>query len=107
MPDSVTTPAAAGYACKHAGYGTHAAGTARCVSQAIDDPTALGPILIAPASGALIILGALTYLGRGPGKLIKAKSRRRSASRRAQRWRRRIGVALVVLGVSGLVCAFL
>ncbi|WP_420382049.1 hypothetical protein [Novosphingobium sp.] len=92
--------------CSHGGPGPHAPGVPLCAPQQIHDPTSVGPILVALVCGILIVCGALTFTERGPGKLIKPKPRRRGATQRARRWRRRVGAALVVLGVLGLVRAF-
>jgi len=89
--------------CSH----VHAPGSPLCARHPLPDPTSIGPIILAVISGILIICGALTFMERGPGKLIRPKPRRRGATQRARRWRRRIGAVLVLMGIFGVARTFL
>ena len=93
-------------ACSHVGSRTHAAGTPLCAPAPIGDPTSFGAPVAAVVCAVLIVGGVLTFMGRGPGRLIRPRPRRRGATQRARRWRRSIGVVLVVVGVIGLVRSF-
>lgn len=92
--------------CSHSTTQLHAAGAARCARQTLADPTSIVPITLVLIGGLLIIGGALTNAGKGPGKLIKPQSRRRRASLRAQLWRRRLGFAMIAVGLAFLALIF-
>ena len=93
--------------CGYVSARVHAPVSPLCAPHPISDPTSVGPIIVAVISGILIICGTLTFNGRGPGKLIRPKPRRRGATHRARNWRRRIGGALVLMGIIGLARTFL
>lgn len=63
------------------------------------DPTSIAPILLVLVSGILIVCGARTTAGKGPGALIQPGSRSRRAIHRADRLRRNVGRAFIVMGL--------
>ncbi len=91
-------------ACGHIARPSHGATSPPCPRHAIPDPSSVVPLILALIAGALIIVGVLTALGRGPGKLIRPKPRRRGATKR--RLRRAIGTALTFAGLIVIVFAF-
>ena len=92
--------------CTHFATQSHGAGAARCARQTLADPTSIVPITLALIGGILIIGGALTSAGKGPGKLIKPHPRRRGASLRSRKWRRRLGFPLIAVGLACLALIF-
>ena len=78
---------------------THAAGAPRCARHVLSDPTSFAPIVLALFAGILIISGA-------PGKRIRPLPHRRGATRRARRWQRRVGIALIAVGLVSFALAF-
>ncbi|WP_231730429.1 hypothetical protein, partial [Novosphingobium sp. Fuku2-ISO-50] len=92
--------------CSHFATQSHGAAAARCARQTLADPTSIVPITLAVIGGILIIGGALTSAGKGPGKLINPHPRRRGASLRARKWRRRLGFPLIAVGLACLALIF-
>jgi hypothetical protein len=91
--------------CGHGARQSRGATSQTCPRHAVPDPSSVVPLILALIAGTLIIVGVLTAIGRGPGKLIRPKPRRRGATKRARRMRRATGSALIVAGfvVIGLI----
>jgi hypothetical protein len=70
-----------------------------CDRSTLQDPTSFAPILLIMAGGILIVTGALTAAGKGPGARIQPGSRRSRARRRAKRQRWWLGAVLIVAGL--------
>ena len=106
-PVDQTAEPRASKGCLHFAIQPHAAGTTHCARQTLADPTSTAPVILALIGGILIIAGALTHVGKGPGKLIKPDPRRRGATRRARRWQRGAGLTLIAIGLICLALIFI
>jgi len=77
-------------------------GALPCDRSAFSDPSSFAPILLVMVGGILIVSGALTAMGKGPGALIQPHSRSRRAKQRATRRRRWVAAVFIIAGL----CAF-
>jgi uncharacterized integral membrane protein len=74
-----------------------------CAPSPMTDPTSIAPFLLVMIGGSLIMAGAQTAAGKGPGAWFVADPRSRRSMRRVQRQRRRLSSVFIGGGLLALV----